>query len=709
MCGLWLWPWPWARVDGHAQMRLRRLGGLLAAVLLHAALPRRVARAEFVLLDPLNYRAHFVEGAPCPQPPCNRVNDSTYVWATENIPFFDCDDPDLVAAYYFRVKTYKSHIIHTDLVDAPYVVSEFGPAVHWGGTAGAINAAAGHHIHDGRWIRDSSIMDSEIGFWFGRHHTADGKRAQGGNDAYSSWIISSAVARAEVLGNMDLLVGLLPELTQWWEGKANGGYGPMWRMDCYEAGPNSKSSWPECLSVPPSQSKSHWPQCYGTLDGWDAMEGSISGAGCRPSNNAMMYGEALAIAKIAQCAGNYSLSDMYAQRAAWLQETYLKLLWDDDVQFFSVYKLNPQDNPNWVCNCTGNPSCPHSGAAVSSGDGGKGIGTSSSATSSSASCPHPYPEHTQWPCNHTVAVRELLGLGPAYYFKVPPIDASVTAPTKYDRMWLQLDDSEGFLAEWGPTTVERRHPCFNYTQDSSECNWAGPSWPFETSRVLTGMANYLVEYPSVQHTINHTAYMRLLRTYARSHTRSYAVNGSRPWIGENIEPDRGYWIAREVMYSGGGTPPIKCDACRADPRVGNCAGRTYVPACCNVTPPMLSCDGKELPTDDRERGKDYLHSSYLDLIISGMVGLRPSIQGQFTVFPLFVPRQSASSSFFALDNVAYHGHNISIAYDGSTGSRSRNFPDQCRGNMLCVWVDGQIRARSPGLDPVNVSLNSELP
>ena len=232
---------------------------LLGALLLRAASQcSTVARAEFVLLDPLDYRPHFVEGAPCPQPPCNRVNDSTYAWAAENMPFFDCDDPDLVSAYYFRIKTYKSHIIHTDLVDAPYVVSEFGPAVHWGGAGGAINAAAGHHIHDGRWIRDAAIMDSEIGFWFGRHHTADGKRVQGGNDVYSSWIISSAVARAEVLGNMDLLVELLPELTQWWEGKANGGYGPMWRMDCYEAGPNSKSSWPDCLNVPPSQSKSRW-------------------------------------------------------------------------------------------------------------------------------------------------------------------------------------------------------------------------------------------------------------------------------------------------------------------------------------------------------------------------------------------------------------------------------------------------------------------
>jgi len=29
---------------------------------------------------------------------------------------------------------------------------------------GAINAAAGHHIHEGRWLRNSSYMNSVIGF-----------------------------------------------------------------------------------------------------------------------------------------------------------------------------------------------------------------------------------------------------------------------------------------------------------------------------------------------------------------------------------------------------------------------------------------------------------------------------------------------------------------------------------------------------------------
>eukprot|EP01051_Picozoa_sp_SAG22_P033856 SAG22_NODE_15045_length_358_cov_1.196911_1_plen_119_part_11 len=107
------------------------------------------------------------------------------------------------------------------------------------------------------------------------------------------------------------------------------------------------------------------------------------------------------------------------------------------------------------------------------------------------------------------------------------------------------------------------------------------------------------------------------------------------------------------MYEGAGSPPLKCAACKTDPRAGNCGGRTYVPSCCSASP---SCDGKVLPTDDRERGKDYNHSSFIDLIISGLVGLRALLHDSgaatavfLTVSPLADP---SLTQHFALDNVA---------------------------------------------------------
>lgn len=103
-------------------------------------------------------------------------------------------------------------------------------------------------------------------------------------------------------------------------------------------------------------------------------------------------------------------------------------------------------------------------------------------------------------------------------------------------MWASVFDAEdGFWAEFGPTTVARRETCFNHSQDLEECNWAGPSWPYETSRVITGLSNFLAEYPASQVAaagMDAAHYTRLLKTYAFSHTHGNATNGSVPWVGE---------------------------------------------------------------------------------------------------------------------------------------------------------------------------------
>ena len=46
-------------------------------------------------------------------------------------------------------------------------------------------------------------------------------------------------------------------------------------------------------------------------------------------------------------------------------------------------------------------------------------------------------------------------------------------------------------------------------------------------------------------------------------------------------------------------------------------GHTALPPCCAPTA-VDPCNGKILPTEDKDRGKDYNHSTFLDLIISGI-------------------------------------------------------------------------------------------
>ena len=642
--------------------------------------------SEFVLLDPEDYKEHFTEGSPSPS--AGQVNESTFRWAQEQIPFFEVDNADILAAYYFRVKSYRSHLIHTEFTDCPWVVSEFGPAVHWGGAYGTINAAAGHQIREGRWIRDPVYMDSFARFWFGGGTFANKTKGQG-NGAYSSWIISAAVERAKVKGSLDFLQDKLEAMVAWFDGRTKSG-----RQDCVFK--DDQGGWPVCQGVPPNASK--WPQCYAMLDGWDAMEGSISGAGCRPTINSMMFAEAEAIATIANSLNQTELAANFTRRAEFLRETILDVMWSDELQFFAVYKINLFNNERWKCS--------YNGTIV--GDSSSAVASTAVGRGKIAGCP------PMWPCNHTVTVRELLGLSPPWYFGVVP-ETTTGKPTKYEAAWKVLfDPVNGFEAKFGPTTAERQHKCFNMSQDGSECSWNGMSWPYETARVLTAMSNLLIDRPSAQSAgtgVDAAAFTKLVTTYATSHTQGYAANGSQPWVGENIEPDRGFWVAREIMYEGGNDPsPVNCTACAADPRPRNCGGRTTFPsntdpswtgfgACCD-TGAKKACDGEVLPTVDRERGKDYDHSTFVDVVISGLVGFRPSLNDEFTLHPLV---DVAAIGRFAIDNIAYHGHNITVAF-AKTGAVKGAWKG-CAVDKLCVWIDGEVVSTTHGLAPVTIAVN----
>merc|ERR1712107_689469 len=121
-------------------------------------------------------------------------------------------------------------------------------------------------------------------------------------------------------------------------------------------------------------------------------------------------------------------------------------------------------------------------------------------------------------------------------------------------MWKQLFDDEGYSAEFGLRTAERRSPCYNYSYSHRDC-WNGPSWPYETARVLTSAANLLNDYPE-QTVLGKSEFFRLLDQYARQHTRTRAAKDTAdpPGSGhvfEVLHPDEGYWIRRESGGEGG--------------------------------------------------------------------------------------------------------------------------------------------------------------
>jgi predicted GH43/DUF377 family glycosyl hydrolase len=479
-------------------------------------------------------------------------NSAAWEFLKENIPLLDCPDKEIEQTYYFRWWTYRKHIKQTP---DGFVITEFLPPVGWAGKHNTINCPAGHHFREGRWLHDPQYLDDYATFWL---------RKGGAVRSYSFWIADSLVQRAAVTGDVRLALDLLPDLIANYEG---------WEKERLDA---SGLFW--------------------QVDDRDGMEVSIGGVlhprhqGLRATINSYQYGDALAIAQIADLAGQADVAREYRDTAAKLKQLVLAKLWDADARFFKVL--------------------PRGKEVLSD-------------------------------------ARELHGFTP-WYFNLPDAEQSVA--------WKQLMDPQGFYAPFGPTTAEQRHPKFAVSYQGHECQWNGPSWPFATSVTLTAMANLLNHYR--QDTVTRQDYFDLLRIYAASHRLKRDDGTVVPWIDENLNPFTGDWISRTRLKSWkNGT----WDAGKGGP----------------------------------ERGKDYNHSTFCDLVISGLIGLRPRADQTVDVNPL-VPE--GKWDWFCLDNVAYHGRTLTILYD-RTGAKYG------RGQGLRVLADGKEITASAKLE----RLVGELP
>ena len=481
-------------------------------------------------------------------------NAAAWEFLRENVPLLECPDKELEKIYYFRWWTYRKHIKHTP---EGFVITEFLPAVGWAGKYNTISCPAAHHFYEGRWLHDGKYLDDYARFWF---------RGGGQPRRYSFWAADALWARHLVHPNRGLLVDLLPDLIanyRAWEDSRRDPNGLFWQ-----------------------------------IDDRDGMEVSIGGSGYRATINSYMYGDAVAIANIAELAGDKSLARRYRDKAEQIRRLVQNHLWDADAQF---YKVVPR---------------------------AKGGGVSARAD-----------------------VRELHGFTP-WYFGLPDREQAVA--------WRQLIDADGFYALYGPTTAERRHPKFALSYQGHECQWNGPSWPYATSVTLTALANLLSGPP--QDHISARDYFRLLKIYARSHRLKRDDGRVVPWIDENLNPLTGDWISRTRLRTWNNND--------WDPGKGG-----------------------------KERGKDYNHSTFCDLIISGLIGLRPRADNVVEVHPLVPPD---AWDYFCLDNVRYHGHTLTILWD-KTGRRYG------RGAGFRVWYDGKEAIRSPKIEHLKFNPTEAAP
>jgi len=201
---------------------------------------------------------------------------------------------------------------------------------------------------------------------------------------------------------------------------------------------------------------------------------------------------------------------------------------------------------------------------------------------------------------------------------------------KYAAVWPQLSDPQGFRAPFGITTAERRHPEFR-SHGVGTCEWDGAVWPFATSQTLYALANVLRDAADSRFTfhVSRITFFDAFLTYVHSQH----ANG-KPFIGEYLDEVTGDWINR------GG------------------------------------------------RSRYYNHSTFADLLITGVIGLRPRADDLVEVVPLLPPE---TWDWFCLDGVRYHGHVLTILWD-KDGSRYG------RGAGLIVLANGREIARADKLE-----------
>jgi lysophospholipase L1-like esterase len=231
------------------------------------------------------------------------------------------------------------------------------------------------------------------------------------------------------------------------------------------------------------------------------------------------------------------------------------------------------------------------------------------------------------------SVREELGFTP-WYFNLPQTGEN------REVAWKQLSDPLGFYAPFGPTTAEQRNPQFQIADTGHDCQWNGPSWPFSTSITLSALANVLNNYE--QTAVTNDDYWKTFLIYTHSQKLTRPGGQTIPWIDEDINPFTGVWWARAIK----------------------------------IRKPSFY-----------GRGDHYNHSTYADLIINGVVGLRPRADSTVEVNPL-VPANTWD--WFALDGVLYHGHILTIMWD-KTGTHFQ------KGAGLCIYSDGKELATAPTL------------
>ncbi len=198
-------------------------------------------------------------------------------------------------------------------------------------------------------------------------------------------------------------------------------------------------------------------------------------------------------------------------------------------------------------------------------------------------------------------VRELIGFIPWEY--------GLASPGKENAFRL-LTDKNVFAAKTGFATADISHPRFMY-ECAHECLWSGYVWPFATSQTLNAVIALKNDYNS--DIITDAELYGFIKQYAHMHRITEENGYTHCFIDEVMHPFEYKWTAREILMS--------------------------------------------RDTND-QRGKDYNHSTFCDLVIRGLIGIDAN-DDTLTVNP----RIFGIWDYFSLENITFKKQTYDIFYD----------------------------------------------
>lgn len=223
-------------------------------------------------------------------------NDSP--WYINKIPFFEISDQSIQDVYYYRWSIFRAH--QRDLGPRGFVSTEFLDDVGWQLEPWAtLNDATGFHIGEGRWLRDRRYADDYI-----RH------MYNGGNDRHFTDYMSDSVWQRFLVdgdvGSVTMHLAAMVDLYDQWNDAFDADKGLYWREPLADATEYTISS----------------------IDASGGKDGFTGGEAFRPTINSYMWANAVAIANIADLAGDAATVKDFRQRAETLKDRFQTDIWN---------------------------------------------------------------------------------------------------------------------------------------------------------------------------------------------------------------------------------------------------------------------------------------------------------------------------------------------------------------------------------------------